>query len=233
MDLTDIIDFKGGVASIGVGAKVEVTDYLGGGLGVGLLPVSGEFFGRRSERSGCFFLHLGFIGTEAGFSEISEQSILLFHGTYPGHEHRIPLHSRFRVGGEVVLPVISFGAYLNFGELMDFFLGFGGLDIAADDGVQKGTALWSFTMVQGISKYDEDLAEAIEQLKVENISQKEEAIEKLGEMHAIHAMDELIKVLESDYPSSTIEKAAKAMEKITGLDYGTDAAAWRGWWDVE
>jgi len=67
MDLTDIIDVKYGVA-IGVGAKAEITQFLGTGAGVAALGYSREWYGRRSvEMNGWAFIHLVAIGVDGGY----------------------------------------------------------------------------------------------------------------------------------------------------------------------
>ncbi len=71
MDLTDIIDFKYGVA-IGAGAKVEITQFVGAGGGAAALGYSREWYGRRSmERKGFAFVHLGGIGVDGGYGSMN------------------------------------------------------------------------------------------------------------------------------------------------------------------
>ncbi len=54
---------------------------------------------------------------------------------------KLPLVSRFRLGGEIILPYLWGGLYLNLGELADFVCGLTTLDIAGDDGMPKGHGL--------------------------------------------------------------------------------------------
>ena len=64
LDFTDIADFKGGITFGIIGAKVEVTDYLGAGLGLGF---TGEYesYGRwLVELNGGFFAHIIVVGIE-------------------------------------------------------------------------------------------------------------------------------------------------------------------------
>jgi hypothetical protein len=90
MDLTDIIDIKYGTA-IGVGAKVEITQYMGAGAGAAALGYSREWYGRRSmEMNGFAFVHAGVIGVDGGYgspnpngwsNERAEVYFLLVNGT--------------------------------------------------------------------------------------------------------------------------------------------------------
>lgn len=67
MDFTDIIDVKYGVA-VGVGAKVEITQFIGAGAGAAALGYSREWFGRKSmELNGFAFVHAGLIGVDGGY----------------------------------------------------------------------------------------------------------------------------------------------------------------------
>lgn len=66
LDLTDVVDVKYG-AALGVGAKVEVTHYLGAGVGLAVLGYNREWYGRRSfESEGCAFVHFAIIGADGG-----------------------------------------------------------------------------------------------------------------------------------------------------------------------
>ena len=67
MDFTDILDLKYGTA-IGLGAKIELTQFIGAGAGAAALGYSREWFGRRSmEVNGFAFLHLVAIGVDGGY----------------------------------------------------------------------------------------------------------------------------------------------------------------------
>lgn len=146
MDLTDIVDFKAGFCYVGLGAKVEATDFLAAGLGFGMVsPYNMEFFGRRADDYGQLFVHLGVFGIEAGGSSVADRTTVVFNKTSPNAaDDRIPPHSSFRVGGEILIPLLSFGAYLNLGEVADFILGFATIDIAGDDGLLKGSSIRYF-----------------------------------------------------------------------------------------
>ncbi|MCB9896650.1 MAG: hypothetical protein H6825_01475 [Planctomycetes bacterium] len=66
LDLSDVLDVKYG-AALGVGAKVELTHYIGVGGGLAVLGYNREWFGRRSyESDGCAFVHFGVIGADGG-----------------------------------------------------------------------------------------------------------------------------------------------------------------------
>ena len=47
--------------------------------------------------------------------------------------NEVSARSCIRFGGEVLIPGIDLGLYLNVGELADFFCGIFGLDIAGDE----------------------------------------------------------------------------------------------------
>jgi len=142
MDLTDIVDLKLG-AGLGAGAKVEATDYVGTGLGIGWSPGAVEFYGRRildTMEVGGMFFHLGLVGLDGGIFAIGQTGWFTPEGNYLFYQtkqRRLPLITRFRFGGEIWF-LASIGIYINLGEMADFLLGFGNVDIANDDGVMKG-----------------------------------------------------------------------------------------------
>jgi len=165
LDATDIVDVKYGVA-LGLGAKAEATVYMGAGGGIGVLGYTREWFGRRSYVApGSGFVHLLVVGGDGGhpgkpWTGRLEEHILLANATAFGNHGFIediqveslepdseqiqapPMVTRWRFGGEVLLPGFGFGLYLNVGELVDFLLGLGTLDIAADDGVSKAATYY-------------------------------------------------------------------------------------------
>jgi hypothetical protein len=152
MDVTDIVDFKYGRAW-GLGVKLEATLYLGSGLGLGEQFSTREWFGRHGTdfeletESGPFawvdgaFVHLGVIGFDGGTPTSWAQSavntvglnILLFWAGASAP----PLIDRWRFGGELLLPGVIGGMYLNLGECWDLFAGVFGGDPAEDDGLLK------------------------------------------------------------------------------------------------
>ena len=149
MDLTDVIDIKYGTA-LGVGVKLQATGWYRLGLGLAETPYVREWFGRMSYEHGeagtpsdGFFMYFLLGGAESpsvvgewlhgasmNFFGFEAATITADDWGWPG-----PLQ-RWRFGGEVLL-LGRFGVYLNLGELADFLLGFGGMDIAHDDGVPK------------------------------------------------------------------------------------------------
>lgn len=165
LDLSDVIDPKIGTG-IGVGAKVEISEYLGVGVGVGVNAYLREWYGRRSyETYGDKFVHLGAFGQDGGMWGLADDAgvrrraetyaLLINLTAVADHVGRYdvfgysdawvlpegyevpPLYTRWRVGGEIMIPALSFGLYLNLGELADFLLGLGRIDFAGDDGMSK------------------------------------------------------------------------------------------------
>lgn len=143
LDLTDIVDVKYPTELHGVGllARVEATDFLASGLGVSSLLKTGEWYGRRhwcnrDPRGPNFQLLV--LGLD-GIMEVEGDSatLLVFNVTNLG----LPLIDRFRIGGELVLPLMNVGLYLNLGEIVDLLLGFATLDPAFDDGLPKGSPI--------------------------------------------------------------------------------------------
>jgi hypothetical protein len=152
MDVTDIVDFKYGDAW-GFGFKIELTLYFGMGLGVGELEHTREWYGRHgtdftlNKAGGPMdwldgtFVQLGVIGTDGGTPGNAAQSAITTLGLnvllISADNSAPPLIDRWRLGGEVVLPWVIGGMYLNVGELWDFFAGVAGYDPAGDDGEAK------------------------------------------------------------------------------------------------
>ncbi|MFH2001010.1 MAG: hypothetical protein ABIK28_15115 [Planctomycetota bacterium] len=238
MDLTDIIDIKAGLCYFGAGAKIEATDYIAAGLGFGVTsPFTKEFFGRFADNYGGVFLHFGFIGGDGVFFAITDRTFFFYNMTQVEScgESRIPFHSRFRFGGEFVLPLLSFGAYLNLGELVDFVTGFVGLDIALDDGYAKGSSLTDFMLHDYREEVEKPgkIKEALSYIQSGDEFQRGDAARILGKYKVREAIEDLIYILENDRSSRVKNKAADALKEITGQDYGIDAETWKNWWSSE
>lgn len=144
MDLTDIVDVKYGTG-IGLGLKLEATMYLGAGLGVSSQSYTREWFGRRSVEvhDGAFFQAI--IGGGDGLyinarpGQGSANGFLLDFVALDGPaEDGPPWLDWWRFGGEVCLPGVNGGLYLNLGELWDLLAGLATFDPAGDDEVLKG-----------------------------------------------------------------------------------------------
>ncbi|RKY17556.1 MAG: hypothetical protein DRQ55_15520 [Planctomycetota bacterium] len=164
-DLSDVIDPKLG-SGLGIGAKAELTYYLGAGGGVGVQGWLWEWYGRKAyETYGDKFAHFAIFGQDGGMYGPDEDAgktarpdtyaLLLNLSAYVDHypEAHVmgfsdafrlpdgyevpPLHTRWRLGAEVMIPALSFGLYLNVAELGDFLLGFTTLDYQGDDGIGK------------------------------------------------------------------------------------------------
>lgn len=143
LDLSDIIDVKYGFA-VGIGAKVEASMYLGAGVGWATVYDCREWYGRRSVIIGeQTFLHLGLVGWD-GTQELFDRGddatdwysvVLPINLGAIDHPDNPALLQRWRFGGEVLLPFVQLGLYLNLGEVADFILGLATIDIAADDGM--------------------------------------------------------------------------------------------------
>ncbi len=136
-DLADIVDVKVGceLDSFGLGAKVEATNYIGVGLGYGDNSHVTEQFGRHAVTGPMEFLHLIAYGLDGNHKNNApglgtEAHVMTINCC---QEHRPPMIDRWRFGGEFMAFGLVGGAYLNLGELADFVLGIGTLDIAEDD----------------------------------------------------------------------------------------------------
>ena len=164
LDLTDMVDLKfsnpvGG--SMGLGAKLEATQCLGAGLGIGKYGPTCEWYGRGHQyaEDQCF-LHLYYLGWDGmdgarnhitnsvnviGINALPLVAWLLEHPPaheqpgYPFLEGNPQWISQFRFGGEVLLPFVNFGIYGNVGEVFDFVFGLATIDISDDDGKSKTT----------------------------------------------------------------------------------------------
>jgi hypothetical protein len=142
LDLTDVIDFKLG-AGMGLGVKLQASDYMGVGLGAGAYDPTVESFGRRffhNEHDGFLQgLVVGADGTPIGtVNDATTVNILLLQ--LRGLD--LPFIERFRFGGEILLPGFQFGLFVNLGEVFDFLCGVVTFDPALDDGMRKGADLF-------------------------------------------------------------------------------------------
>lgn len=258
MDVADIVDLKLG-AGLGVGAKVEVTDYVASGVGLGWTLYEYEFYGRRAVEKGGIFLYLGLVGGEGGTVESSDTEGVFFlyhHRSFSSGKTRLPLIERFRIGGEIWLP-ISFGAYVNLGEIVDFIGGLVLFDLADDDGISK-TGRWYEYVSESQSHAEQALellsrrdterriqgAKSLSTLgnysKVDTIPPLIDALddrksevrvavaEALGKLFDRRAVGPLIKALDDDSNDVRIA-AASALENLTKEKLGTNKAAWERW----
>ena len=160
-DFVDVIDLKYG-AGLGLGVKAEVTYYLGIGGGLGISAYNREWYGRRSYESyGDMFAHAVVFGADGGLDtqepgpnqrtradyhitlinmtayadHVGSKDVMGFTDSWvvPEGYEVPPLPTRWRIGGEVLLPAFNLGIYVNLGELGDFVLGFLTIDYAEDD----------------------------------------------------------------------------------------------------
>ncbi len=137
-DVTDIVDLKygGSLNSMGLGVKVEITNYLGLGLAGGTYEEIRESYGRRLYVGPAEFLHLAFFGIdgpsiqEDTLDPRSESYGLIVNWT---QEQRPPVIDRMRIGAELLLFTGEGGFYLNFGQMADLVLGIFMFDPAGDD----------------------------------------------------------------------------------------------------
>lgn len=134
-DFTDIVDVKGGAGGIGLGVKARATEFVGTGVGYGATYDTTEKIGRGAYDTASAFGGLGFFAIDgksgacpgAGF-EISLIGLRMQGETFPWPWRW------FRFGGEVVLPGVRGGLFVNLGEFADFLAGIAGLDPVGDDG---------------------------------------------------------------------------------------------------
>jgi hypothetical protein len=255
LDFTDLVDFKAGL-SLGIAAKIEVTDYVASGLGFGISD-GYQFYGRILDPAGGFYAHLLLVGADGGGPEgkgpgaFSDKiCTLLYQQHFAGM--RPPFVSRFRVGGEILVPVIHLGIYLNCGEIVDFLGGLATLDPAGDDGLPKGISWQEFQETKAVAALESDdvdkRIDAVRRLKrltherfaVDLLivalddtdpSVRAEAAGALGEMAwAWRAVEPLIDAL-SDEDQRVRENAARSLERVTGESFGSDPARWKEWWE--
>jgi len=146
-DAADILDYRVGTGGIGVGAKVEATDYTGVAAGAGVGYHGGETYGRGFQSDlmgpadkGYQFLGIfGLFGVDGPDLEYAHpgrntQFSVMGIQIQDPRPHTI---DRFRLGGQVLLPGVEGGLYLNVGQVFDLVLGLFTLDIGNDDGVER------------------------------------------------------------------------------------------------
>ncbi|MHC4859852.1 MAG: hypothetical protein ACYTDY_07150, partial [Planctomycetota bacterium] len=113
LDLTDIVDLRGGAGGVGVGAKVRASEFLETGLAIGGGYTEVELYGRRYlETPESNPLQLLIVGLDKRAGEKRrepwEMNIALLRGARPWP----PPVSWFRFGGELILPLVRGGVYL-------------------------------------------------------------------------------------------------------------------------
>jgi hypothetical protein len=230
LDLTDVIDVKIGGGYTIVGAKVEVTDYVGMGIGAGVTFKAYEVYGRRYySKADGMFIHLiliGFDDTPIDNHDTSGASLCILG--YNDRWNRPPMIGRYRVGGEVLLLGGQLGLYANLGEVLDFLSGLAGFDPADDDGVPKFDEFDLHIRRVIARDKKEDIGKLILDLRFESEYKKGRAADILGHLKAVESIEYLIEALETD-PHIRF-KIARAMQKITGLSYGLDIEKWESWW---
>ncbi|MHC4945126.1 MAG: hypothetical protein ACYTG7_19080 [Planctomycetota bacterium] len=232
LDFTDIIDFKVGYSYGLAGVKVEVTDYAGTGIGLCYTHRGIEWFGRSYYNNDeKFFLHLLILGfDDAAFDNAEEKGATVNYFGYNHRWYRPELINRFRIGGEIIVPLIHFGTYLNIGELYDFLVGIACFDPANDDGLSKFTNVrwYKYTYIEEYK--NEVINECIDNLYNANEQTKLDSIDRLVKFKSIKAIKHLIVVLEKDESDIVRENAGKALNSITGEDYGQNADKWKNWY---
>jgi hypothetical protein len=146
-----------------LGAKAEATNYFGLPLGFHMGPPQHEFFGRRRV---FFDYGAGFglgvwgmqlrspddSGQSAGLevfrwmniylAAVNASAITMEIDRRERSRHPLPWHQRFRFGGELWLPWVTFGLFLNPVEIIDLLGGIAGLDLCEDDGLPWGVTLY-------------------------------------------------------------------------------------------
>ena len=154
-DATDIVDVRYGTG-VGLGLRLDATTVLWTGLGYSTESYYREWYGRKSvEVEDGLFVQAVLIGvdglrrdgdatTGAHGLFLLNQNGLDFEGRWRGDAQWFeapagnpPNVGRLRFGGVAFLPGVSFGAYLNVGEAVDFLGGLLGLDLMRDDGLPK------------------------------------------------------------------------------------------------
>ena len=154
LDLTDVVDVRYGTG-VGLGAQVDVTDWLGTGLGWSSVATSRAFHGRHSvTTSDQEFLGLvvtsalgvGMCGTDPAhgwWHMLGFNVAALQLDDWSGDEGWFqddrgpPVIDTLRVGAILFLPGVHGGLHVNVGELADLLAGLAALDPAGDDGVPK------------------------------------------------------------------------------------------------
>ena len=145
-DAGDIFDWKWACnwTSVGVGAKVEVSNYLGTGVGVGFIDDLSETYGRHIVRTPHNeFVHIIVAGVDGPVWEDDSRDGSALYGLAINccQDPRPWVIDRFRLGGELIVLNIDAGLYLNFGQLFDFFAGLTTWDPGDDDGLPRRTEM--------------------------------------------------------------------------------------------
>lgn len=228
-DARDWMDFKYSLG-FGFGAKAEITDYVGVGAGAGAIgrgPLEGrEWYGRRVNHIRHIFMHAVLFG-EDGEDE-QPQSRTLFFYSYPVDGERLPPRFRTRIGGEVLLPVITAGFYVNLLELADFLVGITTIDLADDDGVDLGTGLNHYLEYYDHGPLPED---SLSRLKYKDYRVRVKAALKLGSTRDRSMVEPLTQALSNDENSKVRESVVEALKNLTRQDFGLEAGEWLEWWE--
>lgn len=136
-DVPDVVDLKygGGFDTMGLGLKLEVTGFFGTGLGYGGSDDVTEWRGRRKDVDDMTFLHVLLLGRD-GPTDRPANYFFLWNVFYYS-----PMSGQWRIGAEVLLPLVEVGAYVNIGEIVDLVGGLFGADPMGDDGLPFGVPL--------------------------------------------------------------------------------------------
>jgi len=257
LDLTDIIDLKYSGA-VALGARAEATVHFTPGLGFGAVGRATEYFGRREDYDrGGGFLYLLIWGVENFHLDNEGVQNFLGFGAVEDSEGYPPVISQFRFGGEIYIPGLNFGLYLNLGEIVDLILGFATIDLADDDGLPKGSLLYENASDSEYKRYDFDDAMAalknpspeirrkcaqllgamkkpqavqdlVDTMRDEDAGVREQAILSLTEIGDRRVAPAFINALRD--PCEPVWTAAKAgLQKMTGEDFGRDRGKWHEW----
>jgi hypothetical protein len=145
-DAGDIFDWKWACnwESAGVGVKLEVTNYLGAGLGVAFFDDVSETYGRHIVRTPKNeFVHIIVAGVDGPVWEDGSRdgSALYGVGLNCCQDPRPWVIDRFRIGAEIIVLNVDGGLYLNFGQLFDFLAGLTTWDPGDDDGLPRRTVM--------------------------------------------------------------------------------------------
>lgn len=140
-DLRDVVDLRGGAGGVGLGVKAHVTEYAGAVVGLASGYRETESFGRRTIEFRSDTFGLGAFGIDGPIGPCPGEGAEIDCLGFRLPAARPHPTSAFRIGGEVILPGVRGGFYLNPGELLDFFAGFAGADLADDDGLPRGAPL--------------------------------------------------------------------------------------------
>ena len=136
-DVPDVVDLKygGGLDTLGLGLKLEVTEFFGVGLGYGGTDSITEWRGRRKDVDDSDFLHALLMGRD-GSADRPANYFFLWNVFYYSS-----MREQWRVGAELMLPLVWGGVYLNIGETVALVGGLFGWDPADDDGLPFGVHL--------------------------------------------------------------------------------------------